>query len=130
MQPLGMVISFGLIYLLNLGAVGLAYKMIIFNFITVNIQLYFNSKFLHMDMKYYLSHQVYSVFFFVVLAYISTVIVSLDSPLYEFLVAGVVYTLFAIIGGDTFPQVFSTTRDEIKDNLIRVKNQWASINKA
>jgi O-antigen/teichoic acid export membrane protein len=120
-QPLGMAISFGLIYLLDLGAVGLAYKMIISQFIGVNIQLYFNSKFLHMDMKHFVLHQLYSVFFFVVLAYIPVVVISLDSPLYEFLVSGVVYTLLTIIGVYIFPQVFSTTRDEIKDNLIRIK---------
>jgi O-antigen/teichoic acid export membrane protein len=120
-QPLGMAISFGLIYLLDLGAVGLAYKMIIAQFIGVNIQLYFNSKFLHMDMKHFVLHQLYSVFFFVVLACIPMVVISLDSPLYEFLVSGVVYTLLTIIGVYIFPQVFSTTRDEIKDNLIRIK---------
>ena len=49
------------------------------------------------------------------------VVISLDSPLYEFLVSGVVYTLLTIIGVYIFPQVFSTTRDEIKDNLIRIK---------
>ena len=121
-QPLGMVISFGLIYLLDLGAVGLAYKMIIGQFIWVNIQLYFNSKFLDLDMKYFVLHQLYSVIFFVVLAYISAVIISLNSPLYEFLVSGAVYTLLVIVGVYIFPQVFSTTtRDEIKDNLIRIK---------
>ena len=112
---------FGLIYLLDLGAVGLAYKMIIAQFIGVNIQLYFNSKFLDLDMKYFVLHQLYSVIFFVVLAYISAVIISLNSPLYEFLVSGAVYTLLVIVGVYIFPQVFSTTRDEIKDNLIRIK---------
>jgi hypothetical protein len=55
-----------------IGTVGLAYKMIIVQFIVVNIQLYFNSKFLDLDMKYFVLHQLYSVIFFVILAYISS----------------------------------------------------------
>ena len=63
------------------------------------------------------------VILFVVLSYISAVIISLNSPLYEFLVSGAVYTLLVIAGVYIFPQVFSTTRDEIKDNLIRIKKK-------
>jgi O-antigen/teichoic acid export membrane protein len=119
MQPLGVAISFGLIYLLDLGAVGLAYKMIIGQFIGINIQLYFNSKFLDLNIRHFLLHQLYSVVFFIVLAYIPILIISSDSSLYEFLISGFLYTVLVIIGAYIFPQVFSTTRDEIKDNLIR-----------
>jgi len=121
-MPLGMLISFITIYLLDLGAVGLAYKMIIGQLIGTNIQLYFNSKFLDLDMKYFVQHQIYSVLFFVVLAYLSSHIVNLSSPLIEFLMSGSIYTLFVIIFVYIFPEVFSTTRDEIKEILIKVKN--------
>ncbi|MCF6331163.1 MAG: polysaccharide biosynthesis protein [Sulfurimonas sp.] len=121
-QPFGMIISFGFIYLLDLGAIGLAYKMIIVQFIGVNIQLYFNSKLLNLDMKYFILHQLYSVLFFIILAYLSSSIISFNSSLIDFVVSGMIYTIFVIIFGYIFPQVFSTTRDEIKENFVRLKS--------
>ena len=116
-QPLGMAISFGSIYLLDLGAVGLAYKMVIGQLIGVNIQLYFNSKFLGIDMKYFLFHQLYSIVFFATLAWISSNIINFNSSYVEFLISGLLYTLFVIIFTYVFPQVFATSRNEIRDVL-------------
>jgi hypothetical protein len=113
-MPIGIVISFGLIYIYDLGAMGLALKMIIAQFIGTTIQLYYNSKFLNFKMKYFLSHQFYSIIFFVILAYISGIIFSFDSNFWQFLASGIVYTLFVILFTYLFPQVFATTRDEIK----------------
>ena len=120
-MPLGMIISFSTIYLLDLGAVGLAYKMIIGQLIGTNIQLYFNSKFLDFDMKYFILHQIYSILFFVLLAYMPTIFIHLELPLYEFLVSGVFYTLLVIIWTYIFPQIFSLTRDEMKSIIKKVK---------
>lgn len=121
-QPLGILISFGLIYILDLGAIGLAYKMIIGQFIGVNIQLYFNTKLLDLDMKYFIWHQVYSVSFFVALAFISSMVISFESSLSELLISGFIYTVLVTIFVYIFPQIFATTRYEIKENLIRLKN--------
>jgi O-antigen/teichoic acid export membrane protein len=121
-MPLGMAISFGLIYLLDLGAVGLAYKMIIGQLIGTNIQLYFNSKFLDFDMKHFIWHQLYAVSFFGLLAFVSSLVVYVDSPLWGFLLSGFLYTLSVIIGTYIFPQVFATSRDEIKNNITKVLN--------
>ena len=120
-QPLGMIISFSFIYLLGFEAVGLAYKMILGQFIGVNIQLYFNSRLLDLDMKHFIWHQLYSVGFFVLLAMIPMLFVSFDTPLLEFLVSGFVYTAFVIISAYIFPQVFATNRDEIRENLNKMK---------
>ena len=119
-MPLGMAISFGTIYLLDLGAVGLAWKMILIQFIGVNIQLYFNAKLLNLDMKHFLWHQIYSVGFFGILAILSSFVVSFDSSLINFLVSGVVYTFFVTIFVYFSPQVFATNRDEIKENFIKI----------
>jgi len=121
-QPLGMIISFILIYLLDLGAMGLAWKMIIIQFIGVNIQLYFNAKFLNLNIKYFISHQLYSLIFFVVLASVSTYLISLDSSILNFLLSGFIYTILAIIFAFIFPQVFAITRVEIRNNLYRILN--------
>jgi len=121
-QPIGLVLSFTFIYLFDLGALGLAIKMAIGQLIGVNIQLYFNAKFLNFKMKYFILHQLYAVLFFALLAYISSSIVSFDSPLIYFLVSGMIYAITVTIFTYLFPQVFATTRDEIKQNLLRLKS--------
>ncbi|NOX14976.1 MAG: lipopolysaccharide biosynthesis protein [Epsilonproteobacteria bacterium] len=118
----GLVLSFTLIYILNLGAVGLAWKMIIGQFIGVNIQLYYNAKFLDFKIKSFVWHQIYTVVFFVILAYISSNIIIFNSPLVDFLLSGFIYTILVTIFTYIFPQIFATTRDEIKYNLLRLKN--------
>ncbi len=119
-MPLGMAISFGAIYILDLGAVGLAYKMIVGQFIGVNIQLYFNSKFLNLEMKYFVGHQLYAVLFFAMLAFIASNLLSFESALLELLISGFIYTVLVTIFVYIFPQIFATTREEIKTNLRRV----------
>ncbi|MCX6077366.1 MAG: lipopolysaccharide biosynthesis protein [Campylobacterales bacterium] len=121
-MPFGMAISFGTIYVLDLGAVGLAYKMILGQLIGVNIQLYFNSKFLNLEMKYFVWHQLYTVVFFAILAFIASNFFSFESALLELLISGFIYTVLVTIFVYIFPQIFATTRYEIKENLIRLKN--------
>ena len=121
-QPLGIIISFILIYLLDLGAIGLAWKMIIIQFIGVNIQLYFNSKFLDLDIKYFISHQLYSIIFFIVLAFVSSHLINLDSSILNFLLSGFIYTILVIIFTYIFPNIFSANKEEIKQILIRLKD--------
>lgn len=122
-MPLGMVMTFILVYVFDMGAVGLAWKMILIQFIGVNIQLYFNAKLLQLDMKHFIWHQIYSVVFFVSLAIIPLLIISLNSALVEFLISGILYTGLVIIFSYIFPQVFATTKDEIKMNLQKVLNR-------
>jgi len=119
-MPLGMVLSFGTIYLLDLGAIGLAYKMIVGQIIGVNIQLYFNSKLLNFKMKHFILHQIYSLVFFTILALLASNIFSVSSPLYSFLISGVIYTFFVIIFTYIFPQVFATNKMELKQSLIKL----------
>ena len=112
-MSIGVLISFILIYLFDLGALGLALKMVVIQFIGVNLQLYFNVKFLNISLKPFLFHQLYSVVFFTVLAFSAGSIVKLDSPLGEFLLSGVFYTLLVIIFTYFVPQVFASKKEEI-----------------
>ncbi len=118
-QPIGIIISVVLIYFLDLGAVGLAFKMLIGQFIGVLIQLYFNSKFLNLNLKYFILHQVYSILFFSIIVFCASFI-SLTSVFLEFFVTGIFYTFLVIMGVYIFPQIFSTTRSEIKVNIIKL----------
>ncbi len=122
-MPLGMLATFIFVYIFDFGAVGLAWKMILIQFIGVNIQLYFNAKLLDLDVKHFIWHQIYAVAFFSIMALIPTLFISFDSSLLEFLVSGFLYTFYVIIFGYIFPQVFATNRDEIKINLEKVMNR-------
>lgn len=121
-MSIGLFFSFLLIYILDLGAIGLAWKMIIGQLISVNIQLYFNCKLLNLKIKTFIFHQVYAVILFVMLASASSIFINYSSPLLSFIVSGLIYTALAIIFAYIFPQVFSITRDEINTNLTRFKN--------
>jgi len=112
-QPFGMLLSLLLIYLFDLEATGLALKMIILQIIAVNIQLYFNAKFLNLNMKSFLLHQVYSLSIFALLAYSITLFVSLGTPLLSFLFSGILYTILVTIITYMFPQIFALKKDEI-----------------
>ena len=120
---MGIILSFIFIYLFDMGAIGLAWKMIIGQVIGVNIQLYFNAKFLKFNMIRFITHQIYSILFFVVLAYVSSHIFSSDLSIWYFLISGFLYTLLVIIGIYIFPQIFSTNRDEIKNILNKMINR-------
>ena len=119
---LGVSFSVLLIYFLNLGAIGLAGKMILAQIIGVNIQLYFNGKFLKFKIQHFIFHQVYTIAFFYILAYVSSHLIYNFSPLINLLASGMLYTSLVIIFGYIFPQVFSTSRQEIKQNLYRLRN--------
>jgi O-antigen/teichoic acid export membrane protein len=122
-MSIGLLITFFLIYVMKLGALGLAWKLILAQLIGVIIQLYFNSKFLKFSFRNILWHQVYSVIFFVFLAYISTKVLYFDSSLVTFLVSGVLYTALVIVFTYIFPKVFVTNRKEIRKyiNIIVAK---------
>jgi hypothetical protein len=89
--------------------------MVIAQIIGVNIQLYFNCRFLKISISTFLKHQIYSITFFILLASISKLpFFTVDTALLNFILSGVFYTLLVIIGVLIFPKVFGTTRDEIK----------------
>lgn len=113
-QAIGLPLSILFIYLLEYGAVGLALKVLIIAIIGVNIQLYYNARILNFKLKYFILHQIYAVLFFVILAYTSSIIINFESSLIDFLVSGVLYTVLVTIFTYIFPQVFATTRDEIR----------------
>lgn len=120
--PIGILVSYLLIEVFDLGAIGLAYKMLIIQFIGVIIQLLFNAKFLNLEIKHFIFHQLYSIIFFAILAFCASLI-SLESSLYSFLSSGILYTILVIIGIYIFPQIFAVNRTEIKVNIKKMLNK-------
>lgn len=112
---IGVIFTFLFLFVLNLGALGLAYKMLITQLIGVTIQLYFNTAFLKTAISPFLFHQIYSFLFFLIAAFVSvTLTSSIQTPWINLTVCAVFYTVLTIIGTIIFPQIFATSRGEIK----------------
>lgn len=112
---IGLFFSVCFIYYFELGALGFALKMIITQFISVNIQLVYNAKFLKLDIKPLLSHQIYSILFLALPAYICSHFFNFwDEPLYNFIFSGFLYSILSLVGIITFPAIVNLDRVEIQ----------------
>lgn len=104
---------------LNSGATGLAIKMVFLQFIAVNVQLYFNAKFLKLSFWKYLGHQLFSVGCLLALAFLSTIgvdrVLGLSaSVISSFLVAGILYSFGIAIIIYFMPIVFGIKKEDIE----------------
>jgi len=116
---IGLVFSYLFIYHFEFGALGFGAKMILTQVIGVNIQLYFNVKLLKLKMSSFVYHQAYTLVLFSAIAYLSTLVISLKSNLYEFLVCGILYTLLTAILIVIYPQIIAITKTELKQFIFR-----------
>lgn len=118
---IGIFLSFIFIYTLDLGAVGMSINMLVVQLISTNIQLYFNSRFLNLELKYFIFHQIYSIAFFAFFAFFATYFINLNNPILEFIFSGVLYIILVTIFTYIFPQVFAMDRYIIKEYFCKVK---------
>ena len=118
---IGVLVTVLLVYVFDLGALGLALKMVLSQFIGVTLQLLYNSRFLSLKLGAFLWHQFYAFLFFAAWAGVSTYMVAFQTPLVNFLISGLLYTIFAIIGFLIYPQLFAITRDELSQSIKRMK---------
>ena len=113
---------------LGMGASGLTIKMVLFNITCVNVQLYFNSKYLKFSFKRYLGHQIVSVVSLLTFAAVFTFMVDrklglYDKTVYSFLLAGVLYTLAVIAFPYYLPVVFGLKKQDIQTIVNRIRNR-------
>jgi len=101
---LGLVLSVVCIYLFNMGAEGLAWKMVLIQFLSVNVQLFYNAKYLKDEIINYLCHQFFCVILLVLVAYI-TCFSLFDSLILDFIISGVLYTSIIVIIFLSFPHL-------------------------
>lgn len=104
---------------LHLGSLGLAIKMVTIQFISVNIQLYFNAKFLAVSFWKYLIHQLIIIIILGVIAYFSKVILEfmLQYSLLSFFLSGILYVVISAAVIYFFPQLIAVSRFEQKKFL-------------
>jgi len=118
----GLVLSGVLVYNLELGAFGFALKMVLIQILGVNVQLFFNVKFLGLKIYPFIKHQILAVLFFSIIAVsVKNLFVFEVSPLWEFLFSGLVYSFISLIGFLIFPSVFNVTRSEILSTYNKFK---------
>lgn len=127
MMILGLPITFWLIapkvwFGLNLGATGLAIKMVLIQFVTINLHLWYNARFLRLSFWEFLGHQLYTIAILVGIAWPVKIGVDriFQDTLVAFLVSGFIYTLVFIVISFLFPSLFFMTRTELKRQLTRL----------
>ncbi len=112
---------------LGAGATGLAIKMVLVNFIGVNVQVYFNARLLNLNYWRYLGHQVVSVGCLLAIAAIASLtadhILGLrDMALVSFLVSGTLYTLAVLSLTCFLPVIFGISKEDIRSIHSGIKS--------
>lgn len=121
---IGFILSITLVYFMNLGAFGLALKMVIAQIIAVNIQLYFNSKFLKLDFMHFIINQLIVVFILIIIMQLVNFIVPyLSNNLFDFLLKGFLYTVIVTIFFLKFSHIIGLTRNEVILGLNSLKSR-------
>jgi len=111
---IGFLLTLYFLYYLELNAVGLAWKMVLVQIVSVNIQLYFNSKYLSIKLFKFIVHQILSILVFVLLAYLTSILmIEITNKLMEFLLSGIIYTIFVTIAILIFPSILGLNRQDI-----------------
>lgn len=107
---------------LEAGALGLACQVVLMQFLTVNVQLYFNAKLLKFSFWRYLSHQVACVAVFAALAFLSRLITGriLNVPggdIIDLVSCGALYSAMAFIFIYCAPVLIGADRSTLKNFL-------------
>jgi len=114
---------------LNAGATGLAVKMVLLNFISVNIQVFFGMRFLKLSFWHNVIHQLLSIGSLIMLSLCASIAVEHvlsvgTSTIYSILLAGVFYTLMVMAVVYSFPFLFGVKRKDINSIISIVTNKF------
>jgi O-antigen/teichoic acid export membrane protein len=130
----GMLLGLPLIYFLlapksmmglNAGATGLAIKMVLVQFIGVNIGLYFNAKLLSLPFFKFLLHQFGSIGIMVIVAIgtrlgIDNIPILKNYIILSFILSGIIYTILIAVIGNYFPKLFGLDKKTIRQMKTRL----------
>jgi O-antigen/teichoic acid export membrane protein len=103
---------------LNAGAAGLSVKIVLMQFISTNVQLYFNARMLRLNFWKYVGHQFAVVVCFLVLAFFASFGTNYLFGLQErfiinFLLAGISYTLLTVSVVYSFPRIVGLAKNDL-----------------
>lgn len=107
---------------LDAGSVGLSMKMLLIQFIGVNIQLWFSVKILKLDFRYFFFHQIGVILLFLFLAWIATLSVEWSglSQLSSFILSGMIYSALVFLFVYKVPLLIGSNHKEMNDSLMKV----------
>ena len=113
-------------YGFNLGAIGLAIKVVGLQFLFVNIQLWLNTKFLKISYMHLLLNQIKIVALFMTISLISKVLIfgsfNLESQIMLLTLSLLLYLFLAFFTLYFFPSFISKNRIEIKNYRKKLFN--------
>ena len=114
-----------------MGAVGLAIKMLVFQFLLVNIQLFYNSKLLNLNFLKLLRHQIFCILTFLILAILARHFSNLiyTQPVSSFIMCGICYTLLSILVVYFFPSIIGMTEVEFQNAKNILIDKFQKTNK-
>ena len=104
---------------LNLGATGLAIKLVVLQIIAVNIQLWYNTQQLGLKIGKLFGHQILVVLLFLIFANIGKFVVgsSIGMGIVALLSSGILYVLFVVTIIFIFPRLISMSRLELLNHI-------------
>ena len=99
----------------GMGALGLVIKMVLMQFISVNISLLVITRFLKLSFKKFFGHQLIVIIILLILANISLFIASLISNqvIVNFFVSGFIYSIFVFMLILVYPNIIFKTKLEL-----------------
>jgi O-antigen/teichoic acid export membrane protein len=103
----------------NLGATGLAFKMVAIQFLFVNVQLFYNSRFLNLNFWRYLLHQIGTIVALLIISGLVYLVIEnvhiLDGKIIiKFLVSGVLYSAIVFVVVFYKPVLFGILEEDVK----------------
>ncbi len=113
---------------LDLGAVGLAIKMVALQFIAVNIQLWYNTRFLHISYLRLAGHQILAMMIIGLLSWLSAVAgeALTENMIGSLIASGAAYALLLSFTLFAFPSIYSLTREELRTQYRALKAKITS----
>ncbi|OGS03943.1 MAG: hypothetical protein A2204_01170 [Elusimicrobia bacterium RIFOXYA1_FULL_47_7] len=118
---------------LQMGASGLAIKMLALQIISTNVQLWYNTKYLGLAFNEFLFHQISVVAIFITSAFLSSFPLHYFFPGWSFVllfgVSGIIYSSVSLILLLYKPELFSVNRQDL-DNMIGLIKSKLEFNRA
>ena len=113
------------------GASGLAIKMVLIQFVTVNVQLYFNTKYLKIKFWEYLIHQFIVLICFTTLSIFSLFIEKsllniIDNLILKFIISGFLYSIMVFILIAFKPNIFGLKHGDLNKLISPLLNKYRS----
>lgn len=108
---------------LNLGSTGLALKTVLVQFLSINVGLWFNTKYLKISFLKFLIHELCTIIVLGIFAYMALTFAKMlsTSIIISFLTSGIIYSILGILLVLVFPQVVVISRKELFDFLEQFK---------